>query len=245
MEFLFKEGAVKLNAEIKNNLREIHLPGLYQIALQHPPLIVITNHLFPKLKEELRNHNIAYLEENGNVWLKHKKTLLRIDGNKQLPAEKEKINRAFTKTGLKVVFLFLLAERFVNATYREIAGRTGIALGYVNYVLNGLKEKAFLLRMNKDEYKLANKKALLDAWITHYADKLKPELEIGKFRFLKEEDFANWKHITLKPDKTWWGGEPAGDLLTNYLKPAVLTLYTALTRKAMSGFIKSFGIMRK
>src|SRR5450755_363589 len=76
IEFITENGTVRLNTEIKNNLREIHLPLLYKMAKKHPPLIVITNHLFPKLKEELRNHNIAYLEENGNIWLKHKRTFL-------------------------------------------------------------------------------------------------------------------------------------------------------------------------
>jgi hypothetical protein len=34
---------------------------------------------------------------------------------------KGKGNRAFTKTGLKVVFQFLLKDKFVNMPYREIA----------------------------------------------------------------------------------------------------------------------------
>jgi len=37
----------------------------------------------------------------------------------------------------------------------------------------------------------------------------------------------------IKKEKTWWGGEPAGDLLTNYLRPAELTLYTMETRNEL------------
>ncbi len=63
-----------------------------------------------------------------------------------------------------------------------------------------------------------------------YEEKLKPHLYVDTFRFLKEEDFLNWKQLQLKNGETYWGGEPAGDLLTNYLRPAMFTLYTNETR---------------
>jgi hypothetical protein len=233
VELTYQNNIIKLNAEVKNNLRAIHLPLIYKLAKDQAPLIIIADHIFPKIKEELRNNNIAYLEANGNIWLKFGKNLLWIDTNKTLPEEKEKINRAFTKTGLKVLFDFLRDETLINAPYREIAQRAEIALGNVNYILNGLKEKGFILKMNKDEYKLTNKKELLNTWMIKYEEKLKPELEIGTFRFLKEEDFANWKRLPIKQGKTWWGGEPAGNLITDYLKPAVLTLYTLETRNEL------------
>ena len=103
IELTYHDNIVKLNAEIKNNLRTIHLPLIYKLAKDQAPLIIIADHIFPKIKEELRNHNIAYLESNVNIWLKFGKNLLWIDANKTLPEEKEKINRAFTKTGLKVL----------------------------------------------------------------------------------------------------------------------------------------------
>ena len=230
IELIVNQNPLKFNAEVKNNLRAINLPLIFKLAKEKAPLIIIADHIFPKIKEELRNHEIAYLEANGNIWLKNGETLLWIDSNKALPVEKEKINRAFTKTGLKVVFGFLRNEALINAPYREIAQRTDVALGNVNYILNGLKERGFLIKVNQDGFQLTNKKELLNTWIIKYAEKLKPELEIGTFRFLRDEDFANWKKLPLKKGKTWWGGEPAGNILTNYLKPAELTLYTLETR---------------
>lgn len=227
---LLINGTIKLNAEIKNDLRAAHLPQLFLLAKQYPELIIIANKIFPKLKEELRTNNIAYLEGNGNIWLKHHGTLLWIDNNKPVEETKEKINRAFTKAGLKAVFLFLLDENLINAPYREIAQRADIALGNVNYVINGLKEKGFLHKVNKKEFKFTNKKDLLNTWIINYGERLKPELEIGTFRFLKQEDFLNWKNLPIKNNKTWWGGEPGGNLLTNYLKPGIFTLYTLETK---------------
>ena len=230
IEFVLNQNTMKFNAEVKNNLRAINLPLIYKLAKEQAPLIIVADLIFPKIKEELRNHDIAYLEANGNIWLKTDETLLWIDANKIQPVEKDKINRAFTKTGLKVVFDFLLDEALIDAPYREIAQRTDVALGNVNYILNGLKEKGFLLKIDKNRYELTNKKELLNTWIIKYAEKLKPELEIGTFRFLRDNDFVNWKKLPLKKGKTWWGGEPAGNILTQYLKPAELTLYTLETR---------------
>lgn len=221
------------NTEIKTELRNHQLPQIYNKATQFEPLLVIAKRIFPAIKEELRQKQIAYLETNGNIYLKRDGITLWIENNKPLQVEKEKGNRAFTKTGLRVLFQFLLNEQNINLPYREMAAQTEVGLGNINYVMNGLLEAGFLVKLTKGTYKMQNKKALFEKWMTAYEERLKPDLKIGTFRFLKEEDFLNWKHLPLKNDKTWWGGEPAGDLFTNYLRPAELTLYTLETRNEL------------
>jgi len=83
---------------------------------------------------------------------------------------------------------------------------------------------------NKDTYKFTRKDQLLQKWIRAYNEKLKPALEIGTFRFVNKDKYFNWKDIDLKPGETFWGGEPAGGILTDYLQPEQYTLYTAETR---------------
>lgn len=224
---------LKFNAEIKQGLRNHQLPGLFEKAKLLEPMIVVANRLFPKIKAELRNKHIAYLEANGNIFLNQQGIIIWVDAQPPLKEKKETGNRAFTKTGLKVVFHFLLHEDEINRPYRKIAKRTETALGNINYIINGLKETGFVIKLNKDQYRLTNKKKLLDRWITGYGEKLKPGLHIGTFRFVNEEEFINWKEMSIRSGKTWWGGEAAGDLLTNYLKPAELTLYTTETRNEL------------
>jgi hypothetical protein len=233
LELTINHLPIKFNTEIKQELREYQLPKIIEKAKHFNPLIVVANRIFPKIKEELRKNEIAYLETNGNIWLQHEGLLLWIDTQKPLPGIKNKVNRAFGKTGLKVLFHFLLHENDVNLPYRDIANITEVGLGNINYVINGLKQMNFLIRLNKDEYKLINKKELLDKWITAYGERLKPTLQIGTFRFLKDDDFNNWKNLPIHIGKTYWGGEPAGGLLTNYLHPAELTLYTTETRNEL------------
>ncbi len=219
--------------DIKKELRNHHLHQIYTLNQKYFPIMVVAGRIFPKIKEELRNQNIAYLEANGNIFLKHKRHLLWIDANKPVQAEVETANRAFTKTGLRVLFEFLLDETWLNKPYRQIAERTGTGIGNITNIINGLKKDGYLLHVEKNKYKLNNKPALLNEWAIHYNQKLKPSLKIGRFRFLDAQDFNRWKKMHLLPGKTWWGGEPAGELYTKYLRPAELTLYTDETHKEL------------
>lgn len=230
LDIIVENQTISLNVEIKNELRNHQLPFLMEQAARYGNLMVVANNIFPKIKEELRKNKIAYLETNGNIWLQQNGILLWIDTQKPVNEIRNKVNRAFTKTGLKVVLHFLLQEQDINLPYRDIATITDVGLGNINYIMTGLKEMGFLVKVDKKQYKLINKKELLEKWMPAYAERLQPALKIGTFRFLKDEDFLNWKNLRLQNKKTWWGSEPAGDLLTNYLRPATLTLYTTETR---------------
>jgi len=221
---------IRLFTDIKTEIRTIHLAKLEELAKEYHPFIVVAQRIFPKIKEELRNRNIAYLEANGNIYLKEKGMFLWIEANNPIEVKDKTTNRAFTKTGLKVVYQFLINEEWINYTYRQIAEQTNTGIGNVNNIFTGLKQEGYLLQLNKEHYKLENKKKLLEKWIMEYEKRLKPTLAMGTFRFLKEDDFYNWKKLQLQNGKTWWGGEPAGDVITNYLRPEELTIYTIETR---------------
>lgn len=155
-----------------------------------------------KYKEELRNRSIAYLEANVNIYLKEKGLFLWIEANNNLKIKDKTMNRAFTKTGLKVVYQFLINEEWINYTYRQIARETNTGIVNINNIFTGLKQEGFLLQLNKDQYKLDKKKKLLEKWIMEYEKCLKPTLTMGTFRLLKEEDFYNWKKLQLQNGKT-------------------------------------------
>lgn len=124
IDFLINNQHCKLYVEVKKELRNHQIQQIQALALalKHKNhFIIVAEKIFPKIKEELRQNEIPYLEANGNIWLKQGKTFLWIDTNKDFSVEKEKINRAFTKTGLKVIFHFLLNDDHVNQTYRDLA----------------------------------------------------------------------------------------------------------------------------
>jgi len=230
--FIGKE-KVAFNAEIKKELRNHQLTQIEYDARNNPPFMIIAERIFPGIKEQLRHLKIAYLEANGNVFFHENRFRYFIEANKPLQTPKEKQNRAFTKTGLKVLFHFLLNPEIINLPHREIGEITGVAHGNIAYIFNGLKENGFLARLNKNTYQLINKKQLLDKWMVAYKETLQPTLEIGRFRFASDENFIHWRNVQLREGETLWGGEPAGDLLTDYLRPGEHTLYTMEIRNEL------------
>ena len=230
IEFIYNEKPYRMPVEVKKEVRAHQLGKLFDLKKQLKKVMVVAEYIYPKLKEELRTEGIAYLETNGNIFIKEGKLFLWVDNLKTEPKETGATGRAFAKTGLKLLFHFLIDEDLLNLTYREIARRTGIGFGNINFIMTDLKEQRFLLNINKDKYKFARKDELLQKWVRTYNEKLKPALEIGTFRFVNQEKYFNWKDIDLKPGETYWGGEPAGGILTDYLQPEQYTLYTTETR---------------
>lgn len=211
---------------VKKDIRNHHLPALIALADRHKPLMIIAQKLYPAIKTEFRKHNIAYADTAGNMFIKTDQHLILIDGQKQIPVAAEKTGRAFTKTGLKVLFHFLINEDLINAPYRTIAETTGTALGNVNIIINGLKEQGFIKNLDDKRFMLVNKSALLDRWITGFTDRLKPTLQIGHFRFINSEAEKNWETIQFNNTATQWGSEPAAAMITKYLHPEIFTIYT-------------------
>ena len=178
---------------------------------------------------------IAYLEANGNIFIQQGNIWLWIDANKPLKTQARKSNRAFTKTGLKVLFQLLLDKELINEPQREIARKAGVALGNIPRVINGLLEKGYLIRKDKNNFSFTDRKALLEKWMVAYEDTLRPSLMLGRYRWEPkgERNPEAWKQMSIDCGQTQWGGEAAGDLLTQHLRPEVLALYTSESRKAL------------
>lgn len=233
VDMIFENDRTKMVAEAKKELRNHHLGKLIQLQKEHGAVIVVAENIFPDLKNQLRKYHIGYIDAAGNAYIKTKNHFVFIEGKKKMIDKGALKNKVFTKTGNKVIFQFLLNPQLVNATYREIAEQADVALYTVYKVIHGLKEQQFLLLLDKQKMKLTNTRELLERWMVAYEEKLKPDLFIGRFHFLKEEYRINWKKLPLKEKETLWGGEPAGGLITNYLKPAEFTIYTEERREEL------------
>lgn len=220
---------VTLFVEIKRDVKNHQLYNILNYKNKFTNFLLVAEKLYPKVKKELRENQVNYLEGNGNVYINTANVVLYIDTNAIAKTQKEKGNRAFTKTGLKVIFQFLLKPKLINQTQREIAVVTNVALGNIPLIINGLLETNLIIRLNKNEYVINNYEELLNKWITEFEQTLKPTLFKQRFRFQNKD--KDWRTIPLNTDKTVWGGEPAGDIITNHLRPEKFTLYTKETTK--------------
>ncbi|MDN5350172.1 MAG: hypothetical protein PWQ54_1568, partial [Bacteroidales bacterium] len=138
LELLWNDLQLQFTIEIKKELRQYQLLKLPELQHQYPNLLLVADRLFPAIKEGLRKIGIPYVETNGNVFIKTEHLFLFIDTNKTRKEDKRGGNRAFTKTGLKVLFHFLEDKSLINQPHRTIATKAGVALGNVPQIINGL-----------------------------------------------------------------------------------------------------------
>jgi hypothetical protein len=225
-----KEGVLQLQGPAKpvrfwviqkDEPRNYQLGEFINLKKQHKNLMVIARQLFPGIREMLYANDIAYLDKQGNMFLKAPGVYIRVEGKKTIQPTATHGNRAFTATGLKVLFQLLQNKDLVNQPQRTIAQKAGVALGNIPLVLQGLKETGYLIPLNKKEFLWENRKDLLQRWVENYATNLKPRLHKNSYRLKMP-----WHEIRLNTDQTVWGGEPAADILTHHLRPEKYTLYT-------------------
>lgn len=164
------------------------------------------------------NFNIQYQLKNGNIVL-----MLANKGEKPVEDTTAKAYPIFLEKGLKVIFNLLLDKQNVGRPYREIMDATGVAIGTVKNVIDGLIYQQ-LVRVEKNKRFLTNTDRLLMLWATNYGLNLKPKLFQTRFAFRDEERRRNWKHLEL-PDGMLWGGEPAAALNDGFIVPGEFTVY--------------------
>ena len=219
---------IRFDAIVKKEPRMYQVENIIHHAHRHRNLIVIAYRLFPALKQKLKEHGVNYLEANGNLYIRAKNVILFIDRELKLDKPEKTGNRAFTPTGLKVVFGFLQHNELINKPQREIARTTGVALGNIPKIMAGLQDAGHVYKVDKKTYAFHNREELLQIWIDEYKKNLQPTLYKGTFRLVPAD--REWRNLELHVPDTVWGGEPAGDLLTNYLRPEKLTIYTNETK---------------
>ncbi|MEX1211341.1 MAG: type IV toxin-antitoxin system AbiEi family antitoxin [Balneolaceae bacterium] len=229
-------GTIVRHAIVRKEIRKHHIPQLEQLQEANGLVMLVAERLFPDIKKRLNEVGIDWMDVAGNIRVMDKGALIWIDRHTTTPVQ-PKGNRAFTKTGLKVVFLFLYDEAWLNHTYREIAQTADVALGNIKFVLDGLNERGYLLTINENEIQLKNHDRLLDQWLTAFADELKPRILKGRYQFVNREAEQNWKKLKLGAG-TMWGGEPAADLMTQDLKPEEFILYTRKKRADLMNELK-------
>jgi hypothetical protein len=187
--------------------------------------LLAADYVNPVMARKFKEKNIQFIDTAGNAFINLPPIYIYVTNNKPVERRqiKEKAQRAFNPTGLKVIYAFLCDADLVNATYREIADAADTALGTVGWVVNDLKENGFLIERGANGRKLTNLKKLLERWVEQYPNKLRNKLHIGNY---VAQDPWWWKEVDIKDCGGCWGGEVAAAKYTNhYLKPKIATVY--------------------
>ncbi|MEO1258855.1 MAG: type IV toxin-antitoxin system AbiEi family antitoxin [Bacteroidota bacterium] len=232
-----KEYRVEIKRDVhKSNLTHV----LKQISqVDADLLLLVSGSISRSAKEILEKESINYLDMAGNCFIKNDEGLyILIEGKKLDNGERKKKYVAFNKNGIKLLYAFLLNDELINQTYDVMASAANISKSTIGGILRDLKERQFLIQLNQKEKKLTNKQELLERWVQAYNEKLKPSLHRGKFRFLPNK-LPGWKNMDLGAD-TFWGGEPAADVITDYLSPGEWTVYS---KRSKNDLIKNLHLV--
>ena len=192
-------------------------------AAAKQPLLLVTDYVTPPMAEKLRTLDQQFVDGAGNAYLNGPGFLVYVTGRKpedlQGPARP---GRTFTTAGLKVLFALICDAQLAAAPYRTIAEAADVALGALPPLLRDLAYQRYLLVAGKKRRLLATKR-LLDDWALAYARTLRPKTLAAMYVAPKFETWPDWQ---FDLNEARWGGEPAANLLVDYLRPGVLTIYT-------------------
>lgn len=222
---------IEFAVQVKNEIRKIHLPGLLELIerRKEEDWLIISQYIPKPLKEELRSLGINYLEASGNCFIRHGSLYLYINDQMVTPARLPEVGKLWKVSGLKFLFVVLQNPEMINAPYRTLAKASGTALGYIGSFIDELKKEGYVKSNQKDILFIENRDQLLNKWVELYSSVLRPKLKLGNFRFMGIEGVTDyWKNVPTT--HILWGGEAAGALMTNYLRPEKLTMYSSFPK---------------
>ncbi len=193
------------------------------LSMSQGNIILISDYIPKALKEHLKKENICYLDTAGNAFITNNKDVfIYLENNKNSQLSSERSNRAFSKSGLKVIYQFLIKNDALNMSYREIGKISKVSIHTVGKVIKELLRDGYIIQINKKKFKIKEKGRLLEDWITVFNKVLRPKL---KQRNFKPVNFKINELLSLAPPESI-GGELSAESLSNYLIAEKAILYT-------------------
>lgn len=199
------------------------------------PLMLVTQHVTPKLADELIVKRIPFLDTAGNVFLQTPEATIMIVGRGKPALQRlDQTSRSTTPKGMRVAFALLTLPGLVREPYRTIADLSGVALNTVNVAMDDLMDRGLVVIKGKNRV-IVDRRRLVDDWVGHYPTRLRPKLSPRRFTsWAKDKNW--WRNPEALDTRVRLGGEVAADILTRKIKPASVTVYApgGLAPKMMS-----------
>ncbi|HEY5534514.1 MAG TPA: type IV toxin-antitoxin system AbiEi family antitoxin [Ignavibacteria bacterium] len=226
LTIIHKTNIYEFNVELKKHFRIINLNQLEDSKKDYQNLIIFSDYITPPLRDELKNKGVYYADAMGNLFLKSNSFFFFINGKRNVNAVSITRNKSFSSAGLRLIYNLLINEQIINKTYRDISKITKLSLDTISHVFKELEIQGFIVNINQDNKKIIRKKELFEKWVSFYGEVLKPKITRGRYKFLDKNMLVSWDKLNLDFQKTLWGGEPAANLLTHYLRPEFFTIYS-------------------
>ena len=228
-------GQLRYVVEIKPTVTPAGLPHLLQQLARYgqgrkaKPLL-LTNYISANLAERLIEAGVNFADTAGNVYLNWPGKLhIQIQGKKPAQIFEAKSERLTQPSGLRILFALLTQPSADWGTYRDIAKAAGVALGSIAVVMRELKVKGYLVEERRDEWRLTQKRKLLDIWVEGYGARLRPSLLIGRYQpsedHLERTLQALQSELGSKKNSWTLTGGFAAEVLTHHYRGEQLVCY--------------------
>lgn len=216
--------AIEIKGQVNSHTLGSAIASVSKIKKTGQRTALVTRHINPSQAEKLRQLGIEFFDTAGNAFLASKGLYVFVSGRRSQTAKLPvRTARAFNPTGSRLVFALLCQPGLEKKPYRELARAAGISLGAVDWIMRDLKSLGHLADRGSRARDLVNKKQLLKRWVTAYPEQLRPKVLMGRFSRQSDDD---WWLKTSLPSDAFWGGEVGAKLLTRYLKPQTISIYS-------------------
>ncbi len=222
VDLLVEHRKHRYRAEVKT-VDRFATPALIKAQSQEgrDPILLVAPFITREVAERCRQLHLPFIDTAGNAYLEGPGLFVYVVGQPRPAERREGKFRALNPAGLRIAFAIACRPALLQTTYREIAARAGVALGTVGPVLKDLETRGYVRFRKGLDRKLLDPQRMIEEWVTHYPVSLRPKLNPRRF----QADAERLHQTDLARQNAYWGGEPAAEKLTRYLKPAQFTIY--------------------
>ena len=179
----------------KANCSALTIDQIVKRSEERGRIFFCTPYITPSLADLMVKHDCPYADIAGNLFIRNGDAVVLVQNQKKPQPLERKYSRgrAWTPTGLKVLFLLLTEDGALNWPYRKIAEYSGASLGSVRYVMADLKNSNSIAEVN-GQVRWSNKSTAVADWSIAYKTKLLPALDR---RFYAGDILKEWWRFQL------------------------------------------------
>jgi hypothetical protein len=190
---------------------------------EEEPWLLFTERVTPKVGEILRERGVGYVDTTGNAWIQQPGLCVWIEGRRAAVAS-ETPHKATTPTALQLSFLLLKSREWCNRPYRELAARTGLALGTVGWIMSALTKAGHIFH-EEERRALRLPRDLHVHWEQRWHDRLRPRLGTVLCKGKADPGFRSLLETCADEPEWIIGGELAATCVAGNVEPTTTTLH--------------------
>jgi len=187
--------------------------------------LLITDYLTDEGLSLLRaTDTVDYVDEAGNMLLRWPHFYVDIRGRRR-SSSPGRARPLATAGGMRVIFALLAQRSLHHVIYRDLELISGVTIGTISRTINELQRRGLLERRARRLLRV-HASELLDLWIHGYAQWLRPQLVVGRYRSAQAlEEVVQQVRGDLPPEEWALTGGFAADALTKHYRGDTLGLF--------------------